>query len=369
MMQPQLAQKITKQTKKQFPEGISSYGTDALRFTFMALASNNRDINFDMNRVEGYRNFCNKLWNAARYIKNTTADYTAQEHIAIENRSTADQWIFHKFEVMINDVETYFLQYRFDLASQSIYDFTWNTFCDWYIELTKPIFWDKNGNEQLKIGTYQTLLTILEKLCLVLHPVMPFITEEIWQIFQKESLFSSKSESIMIAKWPEKDQNLINHSIDNALSHIIATIRETRHVRKEINVQPGKKIELLLFTDDNDEFRSLNLGKDIIKALAKVETLTLENTSKSIEQAASSLIGKTQLFIPLKGLINLDEERNRLEKKLNTIINELERANKKLSNEGFLAKAPEPVVTKIKVQAKDLEDEKTILTEQLAQLG
>ncbi len=225
LMQPQLAAKIEKATRKQFPKGITGYGTDALRYTFYSLASTGRDIKFDIGRMEGYRNFCNKIWNASRYVLSHTESHNMSEGDA--TLSLADRWIQSRLETTLIAVEEAYDNYRFDLASQALYDFVWNEFCDWYLELSKPVLWDEATAASEQLGARRTLITVLEKSLRLLHPFMPFLTEEIWQTVS--SLVGHTGESIMLAPWPARQPDLIDAESDAEiewLKQIIIGIRK-----------------------------------------------------------------------------------------------------------------------------------------------
>ena len=234
MMQPKLAEKIEKRTRQQFPEGIAAYGTDALRFTFTAMASTTRDINFDMGRVEGYRNFCNKLWNASRFVLMNTEEHDTGKDGGELTLSLADQWIWARFNAMLNDYEQALKEYRFDLASQAIYEFTWNQFCDWYLELSKPTLNAEQSTDAQKRGTRHTLVNVLESLLRVMHPIMPFITEEIWQ--RVAPLTQASGDSIMMQPFPEAQSADENSEIIADVEWLKRVIVGIRNIRGEMDI-------------------------------------------------------------------------------------------------------------------------------------
>ena len=229
-----MAARIAKQTRKHFPEGIPGYGTDALRFTFYSLASTGRDIKFDMHRMEGYRNFCNKLWNAARYVLgNCEGLATSPAHA---EPSLADRWILSRLASAAKDCEHAIEQYRFDLASQALYDFVWNEFCDWYLELSKPILWDEEANPDQAMVTRHTLVHVLENILRLLHPMMPFITEEIWQSIAP--LAGISADTIMLQPWPSFEAEACDAQAESEVTWLQGVIIAVRTIRGEAQLGP-----------------------------------------------------------------------------------------------------------------------------------
>jgi valyl-tRNA synthetase len=241
MMQPQQAAKIEKATRKQFPDGIPGYGTDALRYTFYSLASTGRDIKFDLGRMEGFRNFCNKLWNAARYVLMNTEGF---DPVAPSHRSEADEWILSRLQTTITETANSIEQYRFDHAAQTLYDFVWNEYCDWYLELSKPVLWDDTSSNEMRQGTLRTLLEVLETILRLMHPLMPFITEEIWQNVAPRMGISG--DTIMLAAWPKADQSEINADAEAEMEWLKSIIVAIRTIRSEANIPPGDELKLIL---------------------------------------------------------------------------------------------------------------------------
>src|ERR1700761_4672894 len=235
-MKPKMAKKIIEATEKQFPNGISAFGTDALRFTFCALATNGRDIRFDLGRVEGYRNFCNKLWNAARFVLMNTEQHAHE--ISVNNAqsyeySVSDKWIMSRLQNTIVQIRNYFRDYRFDLLAQALYEFTWNDYCDWYLELSKFTLNNPASTKAAQSGTRYTLITVLETLLRLIHPLMPFITEEIWQ--RVKPLIGNDDATIQLQSYPTANNELIDANIEKEISWLQQFIIAIRNIRGEMN--------------------------------------------------------------------------------------------------------------------------------------
>ncbi|TYG35484.1 valine--tRNA ligase [Lonepinella koalarum] len=339
MMQPQLAEKIAKATKKEFADGIAPHGTDALRFTLAALASNGRDINWDMKRLEGYRNFCNKLWNGSRFVlTNDKLDLSAGE----TELSVADRWIISTFNRTVNEFRTALSQYRFDLAANAIYDFTWNQFCDWYLELTKPVF--ANGTDAQKRGASQTLVNVLEQLLRLAHPIMPFITEEIWQ--KVKGFAGVSGETIMLQPFPKADDAKLDAQAEKEIEFLKEIIVTVRNIRAESNIAPSKGLDLLLRNVDAENGKTLQKNDRTLKALAKLDDVKVLADGEKAPLSVAKLVGKTELLVPMAGFINKEAELARLAKEIEKLNGEVARIEAKLSNEAFVAKAPEQVIAK-----------------------
>ncbi|WP_372779570.1 valine--tRNA ligase [Litorivivens sp.] len=345
MMQPQLAEKIGKRTRKAFPEGISAHGTDALRFTLYSLASTGRDINWDMKRLEGYRNFCNKLWNAARYVLMNTEgeDCGLDSEVKL---SLADRWIISELQQTETAVEKALTQYRFDLASQAIYEFVWNEYCDWYLELSKPVLWDDNASVDAKRGTRRTLIRVLEAVLRLAHPFMPFITEEIWQ--KVAPIAGVEGDSIMLQPYPEADQSKLNPQASADVQWLKAVIVAIRTVRGEMNIPPGKQIPVLLSNCSDEDQRRVEENRQFLTTLAKLDSLTVLPSDADKPMSATQLIGDMELLVPMADLIDKDAELARLGKEIGKLEKEVQRLAGKLGNDNFVAKAPAEVVAKEK---------------------
>ncbi|WP_372782277.1 valine--tRNA ligase [Litorivivens sp.] len=345
MMQPQLAEKIGKRTRKAFPEGISAHGTDALRFTLYSLASTGRDINWDMKRLEGYRNFCNKLWNAARYVLMNTEgeDCGIDSDVAL---SLADRWIISQLQETEAAVEKALAQYRFDLASQAIYEFVWNEYCDWYLELSKPVLWDDNASAEAKRGTRRTLINVLEAVLRLAHPFMPFITEEIWQ--KVAPIAGVEGDSIMLQPYPEAEPEKLNPQATADVQWLKEVIVAIRTIRGEMNIPPGKQIPVLLSNCSAEDERRINENRQFLTTLAKLDSITVLTEQDQKPMSATQLVGAMELLVPMADLIDKDAELARLTKEIGRLEKEVQRLAGKLGNEKFVSKAPAEVVEKEK---------------------
>jgi len=361
MMQPQMAKKIEKATRTQFPEGIDSYGTDALRFTFASLASANREISFDLGRVEGYRNFCNKLWNGSRYVLMHTED---QEFISGDDHefSLADRWIQAKLQEVTTQYRSHLDTYRFDLAAQCIYEFTWNQFCGWYLELTKPVLF--KGNEVQQKGTRKTLSLVLETTLRLLHPLMPYITEEIWQ--RVAPLAGINGDTIMSQPFPKADAALMDETALNDLEWVKEFIVGIRNIRGEMDISPNKPLNVLLKNVSDIDQRRLDDNQAFLQALAKIESFTALAQDEQAPACATALVGQMEILIPMAGLIDKDAELTRINKALEKITKDLSRTAGKLSNERFVSKAPEDVIAKEREKLAEMEATVAKLKEQQA---
>ncbi|KGQ68011.1 valine--tRNA ligase [Gallibacterium anatis] len=343
MMQPQLAAKIEKATRKEFPEGIVAHGTDALRFTLAALASTGRDINWDMKRLEGYRNFCNKLWNASRFalmnINGKDCGYGENKEMEL---SLADRWILAEFNQTVKTFRQALDQYRFDIAATTLYEFIWNQFCDWYLELTKPVL--NSGSEIQQRGTRHTLITVLEQILRLAHPIIPFITEEIWQ--KVKGLVNIDADTIMLQPFPQFDANLVDEQAINEINWIKELIVNVRNIRSEMNIAPSKALDVLLRHLTEEEINCLNNNLSLIKTMAKLESINILSSDEEAPLAVTKLLGNAELLIPMAGFIDKQAELARLTKELNKLQQEVQRIENKLNNENFVAKAPEAVIAK-----------------------
>ncbi len=365
LMQPKLAEKIAKQTKAEFPEGIASYGTDALRFTFCSLASTGRDIKFDMGRVEGYRNFCNKIWNAARYVLDKGED-CGQNGEAYE-LSLADRWIISQLQRTEAEVTRQLEQFRFDLASQALYEFVWNQYCDWYLELSKPVLWDENAPIERARGTRRTLVRVLEVVLRLAHPFMPFITEEIWQ--RIAPLAGVQGKTIMLQPWPVANESRIDASAEGDIEWLKELMVGLRNIRAEMNIGPGKPLPLFLKNANADDQRRLQENEALLKKLAKVETFTVLGEQDEAPLSATALVGDLQVLVPMAGLIDKDAELARLNKEIQRLQGEVQRVGGKLSNAAFVDKAPPAVIEKERAKLAESEQALANFTEQHARIA
>ncbi|WP_375057174.1 valine--tRNA ligase [Zobellella sp. DQSA1] len=363
MMQPQLAAKIEKNTRGEFPDGIEPHGTDALRFTLCAMASTGRDINWDMKRLDGYRNFCNKLWNASRYVLMNTEEQDCGQQGGELQYSLADRWIQAQLQATIKDVRSALDGYRFDRAANALYEFIWNQFCDWYLELTKPVLW--HGSEAEQRATRKTLIEVLETLLRLAHPFMPFITEEIWQ--RVAPLAGRAGDSIMLAAYPQVDAAQEDEQAMADLEWVKRFIVSIRNLRAEMNIPPSQALPVLLRPAGDDARRARD-NEAFLKAMAKLESITLLGTDEAAPVSTKQLIGETELLLPMAGLIDKDAELARLQKELDKVSGEIKRLEGKLGNPGFVAKAPPEVVAKEQEKLADYRVTQTKLQAQHEQI-
>ncbi|ENS5355314.1 valine--tRNA ligase [Vibrio cholerae] len=344
MMQPQLAAKIEKNTRKTFENGIEAYGTDSLRFTLAAMASTGRDINWDMKRLEGYRNFCNKLWNASRYVLMNTEEQDCGFAAGAElEYSLADKWIESQFELAAKEFNGHIDNFRLDMAANTLYEFIWNQFCDWYLELTKPVLW--KGTEAQQRATRRTLITVLEKTLRLAHPVIPYITETIWQSV-KPLVDGVEGDTIMLQALPQYDAVNFNQEALDDIEWVKAFITSIRNLRAEYDINPGKPLEVMLKAANEQDAARIEANKPVLVSLAKLESIRVLADGEATPACATALVGKSELMIPMAGLIDKDAELDRLGKEIAKTQGEIARIEGKLGNEGFVAKAPEAVITK-----------------------
>jgi len=378
MMQPQLAKKIEKQTRAEFPDGIPAFGTDALRFTFASLASTGRDINFDLGRIEGYRNFCNKLWNATNYVLMNTEHEDCGVTGEVE-LSPADRWIISRLQQTEKTVNEAIGNYRFDLASSAIYEFTWDEYCAWYLELSKPVLYDAQGSASIaggtmpgatgdinidarQRGTRRTLLRVLETILRLAHPIIPYITEEIWQ--KVAPLAGVDGETIMLQPYPEADESKIDEQAEAEMCWVMEFIVGVRKIRSGMNIPPSKALPILLQNGSQQDQQWLKSNENYIQSLAKTESITWLNPGDEAPESATSLVGEMKLLVPMAGLIDKEAELARLAKEIDKLEKEVQRTEGKLSNEKFIGKAPEAVVQK---ERDKLAETKTSLASLLEQ--
>ncbi|MGR8940202.1 MAG: class I tRNA ligase family protein, partial [Gammaproteobacteria bacterium] len=374
MMQPHLAKKIEQATRKQFPDGIPSFGTDALRFTFASLASTGRDIRFDLARTEGYRNFCNKLWNAARFVLMNTDEYRdaggttpgmGKVESRLEQRSRAtqgavaegqdnglsgedcqltqvDRWILSRLNQVTEATRQAIDNYRFDLAAQAIYEFIWNEFCDWYLELAKISL--QSDHAALQRGTRRTLITVLETALRLAHPIIPFITEEIWQ--RVAPLAGIKGETIMLQPYPVVDETQVDSDAVAATEWVMNFILGVRRIRGEMNIAPGKPLSLLLQNGTEQDRAFFANSSNYLHKLGRLESAIWLADDEIAPESAIALVGSLKILIPMAGLIDKAAELARLDKEIQKIQKELPRVEGKLNNPEFVNKAPAEVLKK-----------------------
>ncbi|WP_339806431.1 valine--tRNA ligase, partial [uncultured Marinobacter sp.] len=352
LMQPRLAEKIGKRTRKEFPEGIAAHGTDALRFTLAAMATTGRDINWDMKRLEGYRNFCNKLWNAARYVLMNTEGEDCGVNGEPVTLSLADRWILSELQNCSQEVSRHLDQYRFDLAAYALYEFIWNEYCDWYLELSKPALNDEGATAEAKRGTRRTLVQVLEAVLRLAHPIMPFITEEIWQ--RVAPLAGKQGDTIMHQAFPQADASLQDAVTTADIQWLKGVIVAVRNIRGEMNISPAKAIPVLLRGKNPDDQRRMSENRQFLGSLAKLESLDWFDSGEA-PMSATQLVGDMEVLVPMAGLIDKDAELKRLDKELDRLQKDIDRVAGKLNNEKFTAKAPADVVAKEQEKLRDAE--------------
>ncbi|HTF84571.1 MAG TPA: valine--tRNA ligase [Cellvibrio sp.] len=345
LMRPQDASKIEKQTRKEFPDGIAAYGTDALRFTFCSLASTGRDIKFDMGRVEGNRNFCNKIWNATRYVLMQCEDQDCgQDGSQDYELSVVDRWIISKLQLAEKTVCTALDTYRLDLAAQAIYEFVWDEYCSWYLELSKPLLWDENASAAQKKGTRRTLIRVLETILRLSHPLMPFITEEIWQ--KIKPLAGATGDTIMLSRYPQADESRVDKQALNDVAWLQAIILGVRNIRGEMKIADAQKIPVLIKNGSADDQQRLNANQQFLRKLAALESITWLSPEATAPMSATALVGQMEILVPMAGLIDKEAEIARLTKESARLEQDIAKTEGKLANAAFVDKAPAEVVEK-----------------------
>ncbi|MGB8543766.1 MAG: valine--tRNA ligase, partial [Azonexus sp.] len=374
LMNPKQAESIAKKTRKEFPEGIPAFGTDALRFTFASLASPGRDIKFDLNRCDGYRNFCNKLWNATRFVlMNAEGHDLALDHqqgiggqcVSVDGEkrlhfSFADRWIVSLLQRVEKEVEQHFADYRFDLIAQTIYKFVWDEFCDWYLEIAKVEV--QTGNDAQQRGARRTLVRVLETVLRLAHPLIPFITEELWQTVAP--IAGRKThESIMLAAYPRADLSRIDEASEAKVERLKALTYACRNLRGEMNVSPALRMPLLVAGGGTEisEFAA------ILQALGKLSEVQIVNDMPADAMAPVAVVGEIRLMLKVE--IDVAAERERLAKEIEKLEKQISIAQGKLANEGFVARAPAAVVEQEKQRVADFSATLEKLKPQLAKLG
>jgi len=369
LMQPEMAPKIEKQTRKDFPDGIQAYGTDALRFTFAAMASTGRDINFDLARTEGYRNFCNKIWNAARYVLMNTEQHDCGIDANAEiELSIADKWIIAKLQQIEAEIEKAVSNYRLDIMASTLYDFIWNEYCGWYLELSKPVLMGDNS-DAAKRGTRRTLVRVLETLLRLTHPIMPYITEEIWQrIAPLTGIDTTVNKTVMRQAYPVADNSKIDNAAVEELEWVKEFILGVRQIRSGNDIKPSKALPVFIQNGSELDRERLDNNKHYLEDLAKIESITWLSKGDEAPNPATALVGEMKILIPLDGLIDVEAEKARLQKEMDKLSGEIKRTEGKLSNPKFVDKAPEAVVNKEKEKLNGFKSTLESLTEQLKKI-
>ncbi|RMG57074.1 MAG: valine--tRNA ligase [Gammaproteobacteria bacterium] len=362
MQVPRERARIEKLTRKNFPNGIPPFGADALRFTFAALASTGRDIKLDPGRIEGYRNFCNKIWNAARYVlmqcegQDTGLSGEAMEH------SLADRWIIGRLQQVTAEVREHIEHYRFDLMAKALHEFTWHEYCDWYLELSKAVLYDESASEAARRAARHTLVEVLESLLRLLHPVIPFITEEIWQ--EVAPLAGIRGETIMLQPYPEADEARIDRDAIAELSWVRDFITGVRRIRSEMDIPPGRPLPVLLQNWSDTDRTRYDDNARFIETLARIESLRWLADDEEAPESATALVGEMKILIPMSGLIDKEAELARLDKEIARLEKSLEGLEGRLANENFTSRAPAEVVEGVRRQVEEQQGALAQLREQ-----
>ena len=367
LMQPRMAQRIEKATKKEYPEGISAYGTDPLRFTFYSIATRTRTVSFDIKRVEGYRYFCNKLWNAANFVSTNISDHADDLNRQDVELSAIDHWIISEFQKTTAAVHLAMETLRFDLAAKAIYEFVWDEFCDWYLELTKPILNSDDSTIQQKLGTRQTLARILESMLRLAHPFLPFLTEELWQ---KIPLTVRESgDTIMLQPFPTVNEQLVNEEAHADIDWLKKVVTAIRNIRGEMDISPAKKIPVFFARGSENDRSRLDKFSGLLEFLIRPEALTWLDDDKERPLSATALVGDMELLVPMAGLIDKESELSRLDKEIERKEKDREKTAGKINNPNFVDKAPEDVVQKERDKLKALDSALKNLAEQRARIA
>ncbi|HPU81114.1 class I tRNA ligase family protein, partial [Accumulibacter sp.] len=351
LMNPKQAEQIEKRTRKEFPTGIPAFGTDALRFTFLSLASPGRDIKFDLSRCEGYRNFCNKLWNASRFVLMHTADQdpgltdcTPDACASSLNFSFADRWIVSKLQRTEAEIAQHFADYRFDLLARAVYEFVWDEFCDWYVELAKVQL--QRGSEVEVRATRRTLARVLETVLRLAHPLLPFITEELWQVVAPIAGRKTQA-SVMLAAYPQVQAEKLDPASEARVQQLKSLAYACRNLRGEMNLSPALRVPLLVSGD-----RQSLLGfAPYLKALCKLSEVQIVDDLPGDASAPIAIVGETRLMLQVQ--IDLAVECERLDKEIARLQGEIGKAQAKLANASFVARAPAPVVEQERQRLND----------------
>ena len=357
LMQDHLKPEIEKNTIKQFPNGIESYGADALRFTFASLATTGRDIRFDIGRIEGYKNFCNKLWNAAHFVLLNTGNFSLNNNDSFKY-TVADNWIKSHLNEVTRNIHHHFKSYRFDLAAQCLHEFIWHEFCDWYLEFAKACLHYNECDENIKNGTKETLVTTLESILRLLHPIMPFITEEIW--LELKSKLKLQEETIMLRPYPSYQTSRLNKNAKNEINWIKQFIIGIRQIRGEMNIPPGKILPVIVQKSNNEDELFIEKYLGLIKYIGRIESIRKLDYKEKEPISSMAMHGKMKLLVPLAELIDIDDEIKRLTKKIISTTKEIDKSHLKLSNKNFISNAPFEIVEQEKLR---IQENETLISE------
>ena len=364
-MQPHLAERIERLTRKNFPNGITAYGTDSLRFTFASIATQGRDVRFDAGRIEGYRNFCNKLWNATRFVLMSAEAQGIDLEEGKRRSGLAERWIDTRLEQTVSACHEGMRTYRFDLAAQALYEFTWDEYCDWYLELAKITLNSEQASLEEKRGTLFTLLNVLETLLRALHPFIPFITEELWQ--RVAPLLNRHGDSIMLQAYPHADDMSTDAEAVKELEWVKTFIMGVRRIRAERDISPGKKLNVFTQGGRADELEWLQQNRLYLTKLGRIENI--EKTDKEMDEAVMALVGDMRILVPLADIIDPQAETARLQKTIDKLEQEKAGLDKQLENRNFVERAPANVVEGAKQRQADILGELENYQEQLAKIA
>ncbi|MDC2963815.1 valine--tRNA ligase [Gammaproteobacteria bacterium] len=354
LMQPKMRQKIEKNTIREYPKGISAYGTDPLRFTFQSLASGSKTVSFDVKRVEGYRNFCNKLWNAAQFVLSKLDEEDSKTILAAKTNLEVNKWIQTELQACIKAVDFAMDTFRFDLAVKAIYEFVWNEFCDWYLELTKPVLLSNESLEEEKNETKRTLITVIEAILRLIHPFAPFISEELWQKIPAD--YRAAGSYIMITTYPATDSTLADDLATEKILWLKETVTAIRNIRGEMDISPVRKIPIIISRGTEEDKSNLETFGLILEAMILPESITWKESKDDGPLAATAIAGTMELLVPMENLIDKESELNRLSKELAKKDKEFETIKQKLDNPNFLTKAPKAIVEKEELKKQKLEE-------------
>ena len=354
LMQPKMSQKIEKNTIKEYPEGISAYGTDPLRFTFQSLASGSKSVSFDVKKVEGYRNFCNKLWNAGQYVLSKIENKDSKQILDAKINLDVNKWIQSELQACIRAVDFAMETFRFDLAVKAIYEFVWNEFCDWYLELTKPVLQSDESSDHEKNETKKTLITIIESILRLIHPFTPFISEEIWQKIPRE--YKDAGDYLMVANYPISDSTLTDEQAIKNICWLKETVTAIRNIRGEMDISPVRKIPIIISRGTEQDRLNLEKFELLLKALIVPESITWKDPEDHNPLAATAIAGTMEILVPMENLIDKESELTRLSKELAKKNKEFEAIKKKLENPNFIEKAPKAIVEKEDLKRQRLDD-------------
>jgi valyl-tRNA synthetase len=353
VMQPHLRERIERLTRKNFPNGIPAFGTDTLRLTFASVATQGRDVKLDLGRIEGYRNFCNKLWNAARYVLMNTQGQDCGAQGGAVDLNAADRWIISRLQEVTAEAESGFQEYRFDMAAQALYSFTWDEYCSWYLELSKVVLTDERASAEARRGTRRTLVQVLEALLRLLHPIMPFITEEIWQ--RVAPLAGIRGPTVMLQPYPRPQRGSVDRDAVDELRWVMDVITGVRNIRGEMDIAPSKLLPVLFQNGWHTDRKYFERNRHYVTALARAESLTWLEDGQDAPESATALVGNMKVLIPLGALVNKQAELERLKKEIDRIEKDLSRAKTKLANADFVARAPRQVVEQEQARVQEFE--------------